>query len=442
MQFSTNKTYQYLFFLILSFNTVFNGGNSNLIIQCNFIFVGIFFLACLKYKNYTYHLKNFYFKNKNSLFIFLLFVFFLILQMTPISPNYLKYFSPEKYNLINGLEFSLKSAISLSPSESYFQTINYISLILIIFICKMIFYTERHKFRFYLFLSTLGFFTSFIAVFIYLNGNPDFFIFKNSNYKNASTGFFINRTVFSIFLLFCLISSLEILKNFDKKNNNTKNRNFFTPIYVRLFIAFIAIGIITSFSRIGNFLLLITILYYIINDIRHPKVNSYNFRLIVILIILFDLIILGFYFGTPKLVSRFYFLQEEFSNMSDEITTLSRFDIIKFSIYELKNFLFFGYGSGAFEILFQIKFSNSNQYFANHAHSDLIEFVGEYGLLGTALLFCSFVKIFFNKKFFSSINLLLIFYSLIILSFDFSLHIPIIQMLFVIFFVLNQKLLS
>ena len=76
----------------------------------------------------------------------------------------------------------------------------------------MIFYTDRHKDRFFLFLSFVGFVTSSIAVLLYLNNNPNILIFENSFYKDASTGFFINRTVFAVFFSFLLIASLEVLK--------------------------------------------------------------------------------------------------------------------------------------------------------------------------------------------------------------------------------------
>ena len=141
----------------------------------------------------------------------------------------------------------------------------------------MIFYTEKHKYRFFFFLSFIGFASSIIAVLFYLNGNPDILNFKNSYYKNASTGFFINRTVSAVFLIFCLISSLELLKNFSENN---KKDYFFSKTYTRLFTIFITIGIITSFSRIGNFLLLITILFYLSNEIFLQKKKNYSFKVL------------------------------------------------------------------------------------------------------------------------------------------------------------------
>ena len=86
-----------------------------------------------------------------------------------------------------------------------------------------------------------------------------------------------------------------------------------------------------------------------------------------------------------------------------------------------------------------MKFFNLSNQFANHAHSDLVEFFGEFGLIGIFFVFFSFIKFFINKKNYNLISIITLFYSIIILFFDFSLHIPIIQVLFVMFFILNKK---
>ena len=433
MYFSKNKKYQYLFFIIFFLLTIFNGGNTNLFIQLNFIFLSLFFLVCLRDKNYNLHFKIFFINNKWSILLYILFLGYLILQIIPFPLNLLKFFSPEKYKYISLLGNNSHSPISFAPSNSYFQFLNYISLLLIIFICKMIFYTERHKYRFYYYLSLIGFITSFIAILFYLYGNPDILIFKNSYYKNSSTGFFFNRTALAVFLIFCLIASFELLKNYEENKNIQKSDYFIQKLYVRLFVVFISIGIITSFSRIGNFLLLITILFYLLNEIFYVKGKNYSFRIIILLIVLFDVLILGIYFGSTEIINRFYFLKEEFTTISGEISTTKRIDIIKFGISELNNFIFFGYGTGGFENLFKLKFVNTSSQFANHAHADIIEFLGEFGLIGFLLLLSSFFKFYFDKQSYSFVNILLIFYLIIILVFDFTLHIPVVQILFVIF---------
>ena len=440
MQLSKNKRYQYLFFFILSLYVLFNGGNSNLLIQINFILISLLFLYCLNDKNYFSHFKIFYFRNRLSISFYIVFILYLIFQVIPLPIEYLKFFSSFKYDYISKLSNDIFfSSISLAPSNSYFQILNFTSLLILIFILNMIFYTKRHEERLYLFLSIIGFLCALFAVVTYLNGNPNFLIFHNSQYKNSSTGFFINRTVFAVFLLFCLIASLEFLKSLDEKKIKRNQDNFFLKIYVRLFVIFITIGIITSFSRIGNFLLLITIIFYLINELFFLKSKNKSFRNIIMLIIFFDIVILGIYFGSSQLFDRYYLLKDDLITTTLSELNLNRFKIIKFSLSELYNFKFFGYGSGGFETLFVINFDNPSHFYANHSHSDIIEFIGEFGLVGFILLIISLLKFFFNKESYTFINLILISYLIIILGLDFTLHVPLIQISFIIFFTLNKN---
>ena len=439
MNLTKNKKYQYLFYIILLVYSFFNAGNSNLLIQINFLLLSGLFFFCVKEKNYYLHCKYFYEKNKIFIKFYFLFLIYSIFQIIPFPIEFLEIFSPVKYDYLNKLKIDLKySSISLSPYNSFFQFLNFLSLFILILVLKMIFYTERHKFRFYFFISIIGFLSSFFAIILYLNGNPDLFFLKKSFYTNSSTGFFINRTVFSVFLLFCLISCLEILKKDDLKKYFKKSDIFFTKIYVRLFTIFITIGIITSFSRIGNFLFLITIIIYSINYFLLDGKNK-SFRNILLLIILFDILILGFYFGATQLLDRFSLLSEEFNILNKVQPEFSRFETILFGINEIKNFLFFGYGMGSFEVLFKLKYLNNSSLYADHAHSDLVEFVGELGLFGSILIILSIFKFFENIKILNHINFILILYLFTILSFDFSLHVPLVQILFIIFFLLNNK---
>jgi len=208
---------------------------------------------------------------------------------------------------------------------------------------------------------------------------------------------------------------------------------------MRLFIIFIAIGIITSFSRIGNFLFLITIFFYLINEYFFQKKKDDSIKYIIIFIFLVDILIVGLYFGGSKIIDRFYFLSDELNEIYSDNTSLSRFEIAKFSFVQISNYLFFGYGAGSFETLFKINFIELNNFYANHAHSDLFEFFGEFGLVGSILLMTPILNFFLDKKSYSFINIILFIFLIIILVFDFSLHVPIIQILFLIFFTLNKK---
>ena len=438
------KIYQYIFLLTLTLMVIFNGGNNNLYIQFNFIIVSIFFLLFVKEKKYLAHVRVLFSKNKIAIFLFTLFISFLIFQTIPLPMKWLSFFSPEKYNILNKLEFNGNfHSISLSTTNSYFNLLNYITLFLSLIIFKSLFYRKKHIFEFYYFLVFIGAFSASVAIYFYLIGNPEFWIIENKSSSNAATGFFINRTVFSCFLVLCFLSGVEYLKKIDDyKNGNTDN--FFNKIYVRIFILLITIGIITSFSRLGNFLFISIVILNILQAFFTNDKKSKFFLITLILIVLVDVLILGFYFGSEKLLQRFSFLQNEIIEYSPSIddadkSELSRADIVKFALIEFKNFFFWGYGAGGFEYLFKINFENLSTIYAAHAHSDIIEFIGEFGLIGSTLILLSILFSCLKKNFHSFKNFLLLYLLFFILIFDFSLHIPIIQLLFVLLLSVDYK---
>ena len=420
---------------------IFNGGNNNLYIQFNFIIISIFFLLFIREKNYLAHMRKIFSTNKLAITLYLLFISFLIFQTIPLPIEWLSFLSPEKYNFLNKLEFNGNfHSISLSPINSYFSLLNYLSIFLYLIIFKSLFYKKKYILEFYYFLVFLGAFAASVAIYFYLIGNPDFLMLKNSHAKTNATGFFINRTVFSCFLTLCFFSGIEYLKMIDHyQKNNTDT--FFNKIYVRIFILLITIAIITTFSRLGNFLFISLIIMYISQALYTNDKKNRFFLITLILIVLFDVLILGFYFGSEKLLQRYSFLQNEiyeYLPSSTEIS-LSRGDITKFAFIEFKKFILFGYGGGGFEYLFKINFQNLSTQFALHAHSSIIEFIGEFGLIGSTFIFLSLLFTCANKDFLSFKNFLLCYLLIVILIFDFSFHIPIIQFLFILLLSVSYK---
>ena len=126
-----NKLYQYIFLLIITLMVIFNGGNNNLYIQFNFIIISIFFLLFIREKNYSAHVREIFSKNKLAVLLYSLFISFLIFQTIPLPIEWLSFLSPEKYNILNKLEFNGNfNSISLDPINSYFSLLNYLSLFL------------------------------------------------------------------------------------------------------------------------------------------------------------------------------------------------------------------------------------------------------------------------------------------------------------------------
>jgi len=436
MHLTKNRFYQSIFYILIIFLIIFNGGNYDMYPQFNFVLVGSFFLYCFTDINYKAHIKKFLFENKKIVLIYIVFLSYLIFQIIPFQQELIKFLSPSKYKILLDLDYNNFSSISLDPSKTYHNLLNYISLILFLIIFKTIFFKERHILNFYYFLVISGFFTSIVAVYFYLIGNPDFLFISNDSYKNAATGFFINRTVFSCFLNLCFFAGLEYLSLIDIIKYKKKD-NYFTKIYLRIFLLFITIGIITSFSRIGNFLFLSVIILYLLNQFfLKDKKNIFMFYSLI-LIIFFDILLFGIYFGGLEIIDRFAFLKNElisYSNNNSLILTTNRGDLALFGLHQLKNFLFFGYGSGSFEILFKIFYLNTDIKYANHAHFDFIEFAGELGIIGVAILFFVIFNCCKKINFKNLKNFYLLIFLITILSFDFSFHIYLIQLIFLILF--------
>ncbi|MDA9062942.1 hypothetical protein N9K40_03185 [Candidatus Pelagibacter sp.] len=435
------KLYKYIFLLIITLMVIFNGGNNNLYIQFNFIIISIFFLLFIREKNYLAHINEIFLNNKLAIILYILFIIFLIFQIIPLPIEWLAFLSPEKYNFLNKLEFvGNYNSISWSPINSYFELLNYLSLFLCLITFKSLFYKKKDILRLYFFLVILGAIASSVAVYFYLIGNPDFLMIKNSAYKNSATGFFINRTVFSCFLVLCFFCGVEYLKKIDDyKKNNTNN--FFYKIYNRIFLLLITIGIITTFSKLGNFLFISLIVIHIVQSIYLNDKNNRTYLITLILIVLFDVIIIGFYFGSEKLLQRFLFMQDEINEYIPSVSTLNltRGNLTQFAFAEFKNFIFFGYGGGGFESLLKINFLNLSTQYASHAHSDLIEFMGEFGIVGSILISLSILSSCLNRNFLSFKNFMLGYLLIFILIFDFSFHIPIIQLLFILLLSINYK---
>ena len=111
-----------------------------------------------------------------------------------------------------------------------------------------------------------------------------------------------------------------------------------------------------------------------------------------------------------------------------------RIGLHQFSFNQFKEFWLFGYGAGAFELIFKLFYNIlPGEGIANHAHNDGIELMGEVGIIGISILFL--LSLIYFKKLLNKINqererarfilLSLLLIILLIQSLvDFSLHIP------------------
>ena len=424
---------QNFFLIILTITVSLNASINPLLNQFSSISFIIFFLLCLKNNEISDAIKINYINNKFFFLIFIIYLSYLVFKIIPLPLNWIEVIAPNNYDLYSSIKIDKEFwPLSIDPSSSYFSILNCINYLIIFLTFPSLFNRSKYLMKFLFFLCVLGFFHAIFATYWMLIGNPSNFLIEKIHYTHASTGLFVNRSVFGTFLFLCSFSGLYYIVIFFQKNK-TITFNFIEQInskiiFIRIFIIFLSIGILTTWSRSVNFsyvLILFSFLFY-------SKINFKKFinplSSVIIFILIFDVLVLGVFFGNAKLIERY----AETTIVSESI----RLDFHVFALDQFKNFWLFGYGSGAFEQLFKIFYilpeSNGN-FSVEHAHNDGLELLGEIGILGLTILILLFIIYFKkllkgnnNKKEFARFILLsLLLLTLFIQSLaDFSMHTP------------------
>ncbi len=423
---------QNLFLIILATSISFNASINPLITQIVSIGFILIFVLCLRNDEIIKKIKINYESNTFLFYFFFLYLIYLMFQIVPLPLDLLKILAPSNYDLYSSLKINKRFwSISVDPSSSYLNILNSINFFIIFLIFPVLFNRRKYLMKFLFFLCILGFFHAIFATYWMLIGNPSNFFIEKIHYLNASTGLFVNRSVFGTFLFLSAFSGLLYIIIYFQKFNIT-NFDFSSQIkskifFIRIFIIFLSIGIITTWSRIANFsyiLILLSFLFYSKIDFK-KYVNPLSS--IIIIILIFDVLVMAVFFGNAKLFERIV----ETSILGEA----RRLELISFGWDQFQNFWFFGYGSGAFSQIFKIFYVMTDDFNYNflvsHVHNDGIELLGEIGIFGTTIVLCIFIiylKKIINDIIYEKQTSKIIFLALLVIVFmqsfvDFSLHI-------------------
>jgi len=353
--------------------------------------------------------------------------------LIPLPLYLIKVIAPNNFDLYSTIKINKTLwSLSIDPTSSYFNLLNCINFLIIFLVFPILFNRSKYLMKFLYFICILGFVHATFATYWMLIGNPSNFLIQKIHYLNASTGLFVNRSVFGTFLFLCAFSGLYYIVIFFQKNQiiqfsfseQIKSRIFF----IRIFIIFLSIGILTTWSRAANFSYILILLSFLLYSRVSFKKIINPLSTVIIFILIFDVFIMALFFGNAKLIERY----AETSIIGENV----RLNLQSFGIEQFKDFWLFGYGNGAFEQVFKIYFNLSENYsysIAAHVHNDGIELLGEIGVLGFLILFVIYSlylkRILKNikeeKQFSRFVLLFLLSITLFTQSLvDYSLHIP------------------
>ncbi|MFI8480841.1 O-antigen ligase family protein [Pseudomonas sp. NPDC078700] len=251
----------------------------------------------------------------------------------------------------------------------------------------------RTRKRLSLLLGTLvvsGTFQAFFGVVMTLSGVEHLLIGSKTVYVGDATGTFVNRNHLAGYLemtLACGIGLLLALR--DERQFRWVNllETLLGPkARLRLALVMMTIALVMSHSRMGNAAFFVSLL--LVGGLFVLVTKEHRLRNSVILgsLLLIDMLVVSQYFGLDKLVDRM--ASTQFENVLVDGQTAARANEMRDNVFAAalplaRECLFTGHGAGSFEVVFpKAAGADITQHF-DHAHNDYLQFIIEYGLLGS-----------------------------------------------------------
>ena len=206
------------------------------------------------------------------------------------------------------------------------------------------------------------------------------------DYRGVATGTFINRNHLAGYLEMCLALGLGLLIANLEDNRAVSWRQFFRRIIAtllgekartRIYLALMVIGLILSQSRMGNTAFFASMSISGLLGLFLFRNASRSVIILFASLLVIDIFLMGTFFGIDKVQQRLE---------STSLETEERLVVNELSMGIVDDNLWMGTGLGTYYTAFpKYRDENVSQSFI-HAHSDLIEFPSELGLLGTVPL--------------------------------------------------------
>ncbi len=278
------------------------------------------------------------------------------------------------------------SQISLDPHatlQASLKTLSYLCLFLLVIALAQ---TEK---RIKLLLAVLflsGLFQAGYGGLMTLTGIEKIFFMDKIAYIGKATGTFINRNHFANYLIMSIAAGTALLlidlstkKSSSFKESLLRFLRFIlsTKMLLRICLALSVVGIVLSQSRMGNtaFFASLTIAGTIWMILTRRL--SRNTILLLVSIIIIDILIVGKWFGFEKVQQRLQSTSSQ-SETRDEV-----FRDMKLYIDE---HWLTGSGGGSYYAVYPHYQGADVKGVYKHAHNDYLEFISEYGVIGTLLI--------------------------------------------------------
>ena len=205
--------------------------------------------------------------------------------------------------------------------------------------------------------------------------------------SSKATGSFVYQNHLANYLILCLSISIGYLIASLEGMQATSTRQKFALIIeallstkwiMRISIVIMVVALIMTRSRMGNSAFFVSLLVTSLLSLILIKRPPNTLKWLVLSLIALDIIIVGSYFGIDKVKERI-----EMTSFQSEV----RDDVVRDSIQYIYDYWLSGSGVGSFYSTFLQYQSTTYTAFYDHAHNEYVQFVVEFGLIPSVLLF-------------------------------------------------------
>lgn len=321
-----------------------------------------------------------------ALLLFAMVFAWTIFQLVPLPPATLALLSPNAAEIYGHTQTS--AVLSLDPSGTRAAALKTLTYGLL-FAMTLLLVNRRGRLRtLALVLLFSGVFQAAFGALMTLSGLEYGFFIEKEFARGSVTGTFVNPNHLAGYLEMCLALGVGLMladmSATPSAGWRDSARQALTTLLgdkarVRVALIILVIGLVLSKSRMGNIAFFTSLLIaggFYVFIVRRISIGIVAFFISVLLI---DILIIGNFFGFEKVA-------EEIRQTS-AVSEVSRLDVGRDALQIVYDYPLTGTGAGSFASTYPMYDSGRiGFWYYKHAHNDYLQFAGEFGLPGLALL--------------------------------------------------------
>ncbi len=322
-------------------------------------------------------------------YLWLAFVVFSALQIIPL-PNFIvALLSPTSFDLYYRAAADYYY-LSVDPSQSTISFIKLLSFFCLL-VCVLSLVNSENRIRMLLLtIMASGTFQALYGIFEISFGFSNSLVF-GLPVGGEATGSFVYKNHFANFLMLSLAAGVGLLVTLLEKANMKAPQDsidsFATTLLtskntIRICMLIMVIALVMTGSRMGNAAFFIPMALVGAVALVLIKNRSHSLSVMVLSVFIINLFIVSAYFGLARVKERL---------VQTPITQETRDHVIHDAYPIIADFPLFGSGGGSFYSTFPSYQVSELGVFYDHLHNDYLQFLMEYGILGSFILFTIFV---------------------------------------------------